>query len=70
VYLTEHFIFRRKGGVLGGYNLESYNTPSELPMGIAACLSIGFGIAGAIVGMAEVYVISSFFRSVFPWPRG
>ncbi|KAJ7581387.1 cytosine-purine permease [Mycena floridula] len=51
----EHFIFRRPGGALGGYNLEDYDSPKRLPMGIAGLLAAGFGVAGAITGMAEVW---------------
>jgi purine-cytosine permease-like protein len=27
ILLEEHYIFRRKGGVLGGYDLDGYDTP-------------------------------------------
>ncbi|KAF8974249.1 permease for cytosine/purines, uracil, thiamine, allantoin-domain-containing protein [Flammula alnicola] len=55
VVLEEHFIFRRKGGRLGGYNLDDWDSPSRLPMGIAGVLAGCFGVAGAVVGMAEVW---------------
>lgn len=53
----EHFIFRRPGGPLGGYNLDDWDTPSRLPLGIAGVLAGCFGVAGAVVGMAEVWYI-------------
>lgn len=55
IVAEEHFIFRRKNGLLGGYNLDAYDTPSKLPLGIAGVLSMCFGIAGAVVGMSEVW---------------
>ncbi|KAH7913882.1 permease for cytosine/purines, uracil, thiamine, allantoin-domain-containing protein [Hygrophoropsis aurantiaca] len=57
IVAEEHFIFRRKNGPLGGYNLDDYDTPSRLPIGIAGILAGAFGVAGAIVGMAEVWYI-------------
>ncbi|KAG1804383.1 permease for cytosine/purines, uracil, thiamine, allantoin-domain-containing protein [Suillus variegatus] len=55
IVAEEHFIFRRKNGPLGGYNLDDYDTPSKLPLGIAGILAMCFGIAGAVVGMSEVW---------------
>ncbi|KAF8191258.1 permease for cytosine/purines, uracil, thiamine, allantoin-domain-containing protein [Pholiota molesta] len=57
VVFEEHFIFRRKGGRLGGYNFDDWDTPSKLPMGIAGILAGCFGVAGAVVGMAELWYI-------------
>lgn len=55
IVAEEHFIFRRKNGPLGGYNLDDYDTPSKLLLGIAGILAMCFGIAGAVVGMSEVW---------------
>ncbi|KAJ7816974.1 permease for cytosine/purines, uracil, thiamine, allantoin-domain-containing protein [Mycena olivaceomarginata] len=57
IVAEEHFIFRRPGGRLGGYNLDDWDTPSRLPLGIAGVLAGCFGVAGAVVGMAEVWYI-------------
>ncbi|KAF9067130.1 cytosine-purine permease [Rhodocollybia butyracea] len=46
-----------KNGTLGGYNLDDWDSPSKLPLGIAGILAACFGIAGAVVGMAEVWYI-------------
>ena len=73
VVALEHFIFRRKGGPLGGYNLDEYDSfykyvtlnsisglkicdviYSRLPVGIAGILAGCFGVAGAVLGMAQV----------------
>ncbi|OAX38896.1 permease for cytosine/purines uracil thiamine allantoin [Rhizopogon vinicolor AM-OR11-026] len=55
IVAEEHFIFRRKNGSLGGYNLDDYDTPSKLPLGVAGILAGCFGVAGAVVGMSEVW---------------
>jgi len=57
IVAEEHFLFRRKGGVLGGYNLADWDNPSKLPLGIAGILAACFGVAGAVVGMAQVWYI-------------
>lgn len=82
IVAEEHFIFRRKGGPLGGYNLADWDNPSKyvslvqsgcrtvvltwrldaflpfacrLPIGIAGLSACCFGIAGAVVGMSQVW---------------
>ncbi|KAJ7134817.1 permease for cytosine/purines, uracil, thiamine, allantoin-domain-containing protein [Mycena epipterygia] len=57
IVAEEHCFFRRPGGRLGGYNLDDWDTPSRLPLGIAGILAACFGVAGAVVGMAEVWYI-------------
>ncbi|OBZ68501.1 Coatomer subunit beta [Grifola frondosa] len=56
IVAEEHYIFRRKGGVLGGYNLNDWDSPSRLPLGFAGVLAGCFGVAGAVVGMSEVRI--------------
>lgn len=53
IVAEEHFIFRRKNGPLGGYNLDDYDTPSKLPVGVAGILAGCFGVAGAVIGMSQ-----------------
>ncbi|KAH0825946.1 cytosine-purine permease [Lanmaoa asiatica] len=55
IVAEEHFLFRRKGGRLGGYNLADWDNPSKLPIGIAGLLACCFGIAGAVIGMSQVW---------------
>jgi len=55
IVAEEHFLFRRPNGPLGGYNLEDYDTPSKLPVGVAGVLAGLFGVAGAVVGMSQVW---------------
>ncbi|KAK6996499.1 cytosine-purine permease [Favolaschia claudopus] len=62
IVAEEHFIFRRHGGRFGGYNLEDWDSPSRLPIGIAGLLAGCFGVAGAVVGMAQVWYIGPLGR--------
>jgi NCS1 nucleoside transporter family len=55
IVTEEHFLFRRKGGRLGGYNLADWDNPSKLPIGVAGLLACCFGIVGAVVGMSQVW---------------
>ena len=57
IVAEEHFIFRRRGGKLGGYNLEDWDDASKLPLGLAGIFAGCCGVAGAVVGMAEVWYI-------------
>ncbi|KAG8876572.1 hypothetical protein FRB98_007241 [Tulasnella sp. 332] len=57
IVAEEHFIFRRPNGQLGGYNLDDYDSPSRLPIGIAGIAAGCIGVAGAVVGMDEVWYI-------------
>ncbi|KII93075.1 hypothetical protein PLICRDRAFT_101790 [Plicaturopsis crispa FD-325 SS-3] len=70
IVAEEHFIFRRsaggyeedvkvrrRAGRMGGYNLDDWDSPTKLPMGFAGIIAGCFGVAGAVVGMAEVWYI-------------
>lgn len=56
VVLEEHFIFRK--GYFPGYNAaETWNNSKLLPVGWAACVAFFFGVAGAVLGMAQTWYI-------------
>ncbi|KAI9566325.1 cytosine-purine permease [Boletus coccyginus] len=55
IVAEEHFLFRREGGQLGGYNLADWDDPSKLPIGMAGLSACCFGIAGAVVGMSQIW---------------
>lgn len=57
VVFEEHLIFRRKSGPLGGYDMEAYADPKKLPPGIAAITASVCSIAGAVLGMAQVWYV-------------
>ncbi|KAI1333547.1 purine-cytosine permease [Xylariaceae sp. FL0016] len=52
VALTEHFVYKRG---FGGYRPEDYVHPGKLPPGVAAITAFGFGVMGAVLGMAQVW---------------
>lgn len=41
IVMEEHFIFRRKGGRLGGYNLDDWDSPSRCVLLLLTLLPIG-----------------------------
>lgn len=55
IMFIEHYCFR--GGSFANYDLESWNTPSKLPIGFAGGIAFLCGWAGAILGMDETFYI-------------
>ena len=55
ILVEEHLIFRR--GNWMNYNPEDYNSPQYLPLGVAALFALGFGIMGAVFGMATEWYV-------------
>lgn len=65
VILTiEHFVFRR-----GRYNLDDWNTPSRLPVGWAAIVSMAIGLVGVWLGAAQLLFVGP-IASLFNPPYG
>jgi NCS1 nucleoside transporter family len=52
ILTLEHFVFRR-----GRYNVDDWNTPSRLPVGWAALVSLLIGLGGVLLGAAQVYYV-------------
>jgi len=48
ILILEHFVFRH-----GRYNLNDWNTPSRLPVGWAAIVSMAIGLVGVYLGAAQ-----------------
>jgi len=67
IVLEEHVIFRRKGGVLGGYDLSVYDSPKRLPVGAAAVCSGLCGAAGAVIAMAQVWYVGPVAAKLGPF---
>ncbi|KAJ1560562.1 purine-cytosine permease [Cladochytrium tenue] len=55
IVLCDHFVFRR--GKFDSYDISAWDTPSALPSGIPAVIAFLAGIAGAVLGMSEVWYI-------------
>src|SRR6266852_3061494 len=53
ILIIEHFVFRH-----GRYNVDDWNTPSRLPIGWAAVVSMAIGLIGAALGFAQVFTIN------------
>jgi NCS1 nucleoside transporter family len=52
ILVLEHFVFRH-----GRYNVDDWNTPSRLPIGWAAIVSMVFGLVGVYLGFAQVLIL-------------
>jgi purine-cytosine permease-like protein len=56
VVIEEHLIFRRRK--YENYNAaETWNRSDLLPWGLAAVIAAGFGVMGAVLGMAQIWYI-------------
>lgn len=53
ILIEEHLIFRK--GLWANYNPDDYDKPSFLPLGFAAAIASGFGVMGAVFGMATTW---------------
>ncbi len=61
ILILEHTVFRR-----GRYNVEDWNTPEKLPTGWAALLALVFGMAGVLLGAAQVYYVGPLAKLLMP----
>src|SRR5579875_655401 len=52
ILTLEHFVFRK-----GRYNVEDWDTPSKLPVGWAAIVSMVFGLFGVVLGASQVLIL-------------
>lgn len=67
ILLEEHYIFRK--GSFEYYNLERYNKNDNLPVGWAAALATGCGVAGAVTSMSQSWYVGPIGR-MLPGPFG
>jgi NCS1 nucleoside transporter family len=61
ILILEHFVFRR-----GHYNADDWNTPSRLPIGWAALVSLVVGLGGVLLGAAQLYYVGPIARLFNP----
>ncbi len=62
ILVLEHFVFRH-----GRYNVDDWNTPSRLPIGWAAIISMALGLVGVVLGAAQVYYTGPIGKLVGPF---
>jgi NCS1 nucleoside transporter family len=62
ILIIEHFVFRR-----GRYNVDDWNTPSKLPIGWAAIVSMAIGLVGVVLGADQVYYTGPIAKLVGPY---
>ncbi|KAF2149133.1 NCS1 family nucleobase:cation symporter-1 [Myriangium duriaei CBS 260.36] len=55
ILASEHIIFRKNN--FDNYNLEGWNDPDVLPVGIAAATAFGLGIIAWVMGMNETWYV-------------
>ena len=61
ILILEHFVFRR-----GRYNADDWNSPSKLPIGWAALVSLVIGLGGVLLGAAQLYYVGPIARLFNP----
>lgn len=62
IVIEEHMIFRE--GKWSNYDFDSVGSSSRLPMGLAALFALGCGIAGAVLGMANVWYVGVIAKQI------
>jgi len=53
ILFSEHVIFRKRN--FANYDLEGWNDPARLPVGLAAAFAFGLGIVAWCMGMVETW---------------
>jgi NCS1 nucleoside transporter family len=64
ILILEHFVFRH-----GEYNVDDWNTPSQLPVGWAAIVAMVAGLIGAYLGAAQSLFVGP-IAGLFNHPYG
>ncbi|KAB8339161.1 hypothetical protein FH972_022096 [Carpinus fangiana] len=62
ILLEEHYIFRK--GKFENYDLEGWNDPSKLPLGIGAATAFGLGVVAWCMGMSETWFIGPIAKTI------
>ena len=55
IVFTEHWLFRK--GDFANYNLEGWNDPNVVPIGLAAGAAFGLGVIAWVMGMVETWYV-------------
>ncbi|KAJ3811650.1 permease for cytosine/purines, uracil, thiamine, allantoin-domain-containing protein [Lentinula aff. lateritia] len=62
ILIEEHLIFRK--GKWSNYVPDDFNNWKKLPLGVASFLALGCGVAGAVLGMAQVWYVGVIGRMI------
>ncbi|KAL6874727.1 permease for cytosine/purines, uracil, thiamine, allantoin domain-containing protein [Trichoderma novae-zelandiae] len=62
ILFQEHFIFRK--GNFANYDLDNWNNPAKLPLGIGASVAFGLGIVAWVMGMDETWFIGPLAKTI------
>lgn len=59
---SEHVIFRKMN--FANYDLEAWNDPSRLPLGLAAGAAFGFGTVAWVMGMVQTWFVGPLAKQI------
>ncbi|KAM3541215.1 hypothetical protein ARSEF1564_005840 [Beauveria bassiana] len=62
IILEEHYVFRKAR--FASYDLDGWNTPSQLPHGIGAAVAFGLGVVAWCMGMSQTWFIGPLARLI------
>ncbi|KAG8416645.1 hypothetical protein J3458_007215 [Metarhizium acridum] len=62
ILLEEHYIFRK--GKFENYDLEGWNDPARLPLGIGAAIAFGLGVVSWCMGMNQTWFVAPLAKAV------
>ena len=62
ILFEEHFIFRK--GSFENYDLEGWNDPARLPLGIGAAVAFGLGVVAWCMGMDETWFVGPLAKTI------
>jgi len=62
ILFEEHVFFRKR--TFGNYNLEGWNDPDKLPLGIAAAVAFLLGVASWCMGMSQTWFVGPLAKKI------
>lgn len=62
ILFQEHYVFRK--GTFENYDLEGWNDPARLPLGIGAAVAFGLGVVSWCMGMNQTWFVGPLARLV------
>lgn len=57
IVFTEHYLFRKGYYGYQNYDLDAWNTPSLMPIGLAGGLAFAASIGGFVLGMSQTWYL-------------